>query len=60
LLGIMSIILAPLALTSLTKISAAANLRRSMSDDDILKLGGKIGARMQTIKKIVGRCNKSL
>ena len=58
LLGILDIVLAPLALTSLTKISGAANLRRGMSDDDIVKLGGKIGARMGTIKKVIGTCRK--
>lgn len=60
LLGIMSIILAPLALTDLAKISQAAGLRRGMSDADVVKLGGKIGARMGTIKKIIGACHKSL
>ncbi len=58
LLGIISIVLAPLALTSLTKISQAANLRRGMSDGDIVKLGGKIGARMQTVQKVIGKCSK--
>lgn len=58
LLGIISIILSPLALTNLSKISQAAGLRRGMSDADIVRLGGKIGSRMQTIRKVIGKCSK--
>lgn len=60
LLGIIGIVLAPLALMSVTRISEAANLRRGMSDADILKLGGKVGTRTQTIKKVIGTCHKAL
>lgn len=60
LLGIMSIVLAPLALSSVSQVAKASNLRRGMSEDDIAKLGGKIATRMGTIKKVVGQCRKAL
>jgi hypothetical protein len=60
LLGIMSIVLAPLALGDLLKIGKAANIRRGMSEDDVVKLGGKIAGRMGTVKKVVGTCRKAL
>jgi len=60
LLGIMSIVLAPLALGDLLKIGKAANIRRGMSEDDVVKLGGKIASRMGTVKKVVGTCRKAL
>jgi chitinase len=57
-LAIFSLILEPLALADLAKISKAANIRRGMSDDDIAKLGTKVSERMGTIKKITGTCKK--
>lgn len=59
-LGIMSIVLAPLALTNIAKVSEASNLRREMSDADIAKLGGRIGPRMKTLQKVIGACKRSL
>lgn len=59
-LGILSIVMAPLALTDMSRVAKAANIRRGMSDDDLLKLGRKVGARMATVKKVVGTCRKTL
>lgn len=59
LLGIMSIIMAPLALGDLAQVSKAANIRRGMSDDDIVKLGGKIAGRIKIIRKVIGTCHKA-
>jgi hypothetical protein len=58
LLGIMQIILAPLALANIGQVAKAASIRRGMSDDDVLKLGGKIAARLGTIKKVAAACKR--
>ena len=58
-LAIFSLIMEPLALADLATITKASNIRRAMSDDDIAKLGGKVAARMQTIKKVTGLCHKA-
>jgi hypothetical protein len=58
LLGIMQIILAPLALANVGQVAKAASIRRGMSDDDILKLGGKLATRMSTIKKVAAACRR--
>jgi hypothetical protein len=58
-LAIFSLILEPLSLANLVTITKAANIRRGMSDDDIAKLGTKVTARMQTIKKVTGTCHRA-
>jgi hypothetical protein len=58
LLGIMQIVLAPLALANVGQVAKAASIRRGMSDDDILKLGGKLAASMSTIKKVAAACKR--
>jgi len=58
-LGIISLVLAPLSLANLPIISRAASIRRGMSDADVVKLGGRIGNRMATIRKITGVCRKA-
>jgi hypothetical protein len=54
----MQIILAPLALANIGQVAKAASIRRGMSDDDVLKLGGKIAARLGTIKKVAAACKR--
>lgn len=58
-LAIMGIILAPLSLTSIPKVSQAAAIRRGMDDLAVLKLGAKLGGRMGTIKKVTGSCRRT-
>lgn len=57
-LAIFSLILEPLALTSVATVARTADIRRAMSDADIAKLGPRISQRMRTIRKIVGVCRK--
>lgn len=56
-LAIFDLVMAPLALLDVVGLAKAAKIRRGMSDDDIAKLGGKIGARMSAIKKVTGNCH---
>ena len=59
-LAIFDLIMAPLALADFVQITKAANIRRGMSDDDILKLGGRMSTRMKTIRKVTGKCHEAL
>jgi len=45
-----------MALSDSVNVAKAANLRRVINDDDLVKLGGKISPRMQIIQKVCGRC----
>jgi hypothetical protein len=58
LLGIMQIILTPLALANRGQVAKAASIRRGMSEDDVLRLGGKIATRLGTIKKVAAACKR--
>ena len=55
-LAIFSLIMEPLALLDIAKVTKMASFRRDMKDDDVAKLGGKIASRMATIKKVCGNC----
>ncbi|KAK4087609.1 hypothetical protein Purlil1_7940 [Purpureocillium lilacinum] len=57
-LAIFSLVLEPLALADLAKISKAAGIRRGMTDADVLKLGGTVSKRMGMIKKVTGTCSR--
>jgi chitinase len=59
-LAILGLILAPLALADVVQIAKAAKIRRGMSDADVARLGGKVAARMGTIKKVTGLCHKAV
>ncbi|KAL5358871.1 hypothetical protein BJX96DRAFT_173834 [Aspergillus floccosus] len=55
-LAIMSIILAPLALMDVSAVANAARIKRSISADEMLKLGTKLNGRMKVIERVVGVC----
>ncbi|KAK3330048.1 killer toxin alpha/beta [Apodospora peruviana] len=58
-LAIMSLLTGPLAIADAAKIGKAANIRRGMKGDDVVKLGGKIEGRMKTVAKCTsGKCKK--
>ncbi|KAH8892262.1 killer toxin alpha/beta [Thozetella sp. PMI_491] len=58
-LAIFDIVLSPLALADAAALARAASFRRAMSADDIAKLGEKVSTRMNTVKKLTGKCTKS-
>lgn len=55
-LAILSLIMEPLALASVAKVSQAANIRRGMSEDQLGKLSKTMANRMHTIQKVTGSC----
>ncbi|KAF9885845.1 hypothetical protein FE257_012317 [Aspergillus nanangensis] len=55
-LAIMSIILAPLALLDVGAVAKAAKIRRSMSPEEMIKLGTKLNGRMKVLERVVGVC----
>ncbi|RHZ44851.1 uncharacterized protein CDV56_103313 [Aspergillus thermomutatus] len=56
-LAIFNLILAPLALLDIARVSRAANFRRAMPGDELSKLGDKLAARMDMISRIKDRCS---
>ncbi|KAL6825858.1 hypothetical protein J3E69DRAFT_380961 [Trichoderma sp. SZMC 28015] len=56
LLAIFDLILSPLALEDVVKISRAAEIRRGMTGDEVAKLGDYIKSMMDTIEKVKGKC----
>jgi hypothetical protein len=59
-LAIFGLVLAPLALADAAVLAKAANARRAMREEDIVRLGGKISTRMKIIEKIKGKCKVQL
>lgn len=57
-LAIFDLILAPLALGDITRVSKAASIKRGMSQDDIGKLGGKLKSRLDLVEMAKGACLK--
>ncbi|KAK6542011.1 hypothetical protein TWF694_007782 [Orbilia ellipsospora] len=57
-LAIFSLILTPLALTDLSVISKAANIRRGMDTAEVAKLGRSVANRMDIVQRIAGMCRK--
>ena len=55
---IFQLILEPLALANVGSVAKMANIRRGMSEAQVLKLGGKVADRMKIIQKITGACKK--
>lgn len=55
-LAIMNLIFVPGALADAARIAKAARLRRDMRSEDITKLGGRVSSRLDSIKKVTGRC----
>ncbi|KAF3076301.1 hypothetical protein CFAM422_001017 [Trichoderma lentiforme] len=56
LLAIFDLILSPLALEDVAKISRAADIRRGMTGHEVAKLGDYIKSMMDTIEKVKGKC----
>lgn len=57
-LMIMDLILTPLALGDLATIGKAAQVKRGMKEEDLLKLGSKVASRMKSLEKVKGNCLK--
>jgi hypothetical protein len=55
-LAIFGLILEPLALMDVAKVSKAASFARQMSVDDIKKLGAKTTSRLSSVDSIKGMC----
>lgn len=55
-LAIMNLVFAPAALADFGNIAKAAKIRREMKHEDIAKLGTKVSGRLDSIKKLTGRC----
>ncbi|KAL2813996.1 hypothetical protein BJX63DRAFT_431632 [Aspergillus granulosus] len=55
-LAIFGLILTPLALMDIAKVSQAAKVRRGMPDADVAKLGERLSARLALVSKLKNRC----
>ncbi|CAK7209595.1 hypothetical protein SCUCBS95973_000493 [Sporothrix curviconia] len=55
-LAIVSLILAPLGLADVATVARAARIQRTMKPEDLAKLGERVGARMNKIKTVTGKC----
>lgn len=55
-LDIMNLIFVPGALKDMATITKAARIRRAVKPEAIAKLGGKVSDRLNSIKKVTGKC----
>jgi hypothetical protein len=58
-LAIFGLVLGPLGLADIATVARAANLKRAMKGEDILKLGKNLGPSMNIVNKVTGMCRKS-
>lgn len=58
-LAIFGLVLGPLGLADIATVARAANLKRAMKGEDILKLGKNLGPSMNIVNKVTGVCRKS-
>ncbi|KAK8004679.1 chitinase [Apiospora arundinis] len=56
-LAIVNLVLAPLALGDVARVTKAAEIRRGMKAEDVAKLGSRVGQRLDKLKGMTGSCS---